>query len=297
MKRCLLLFALLAVAAPAAGAAVDGLAAVVDGRVITRSEVSLALALAERTGRAGGPGARTQVLERLIEQALVEQEASRLGVSVSEDDLERAVADIRTRNGLDEESFRAVIVGQGMDYDSYLREVGSEILRLKVAGRALRARLQVGDEALREYYLRNVAEFCEPDQVRLFHIQARGEGAMESAQEARARLLAGEGPAEVAQGISPSASGTDMGYVLLHNLSEEVRSALREAGEGGVSPVLEMRGACHVFVVADRRAGRILDFEEVRDRVRERYFEEREEELYRTWMESLKERARIVRKM
>ncbi|MEW6486667.1 MAG: peptidyl-prolyl cis-trans isomerase [Thermodesulfobacteriota bacterium] len=305
MKPCLLLssavaltLACAAALAPAARSApVDGLAAVVDGRVITRSELQQALVLAERTGLASGPGARDQVLEGLIEKALVESEARRMGVAVAAEEVERAVADIRKRNGLDEAGFRGVIEGQGMDYGEYLGEVRSQILRLKVAGRALRARLQVSDEALREHYLKNVAEFCDPDAVRLFHVQARGDDARSAAEAARARLLAGEDPASVARDVSPSATGADMGYVPLANLSEEVRDALREADPSGVTPVVEMRGACHVFVVADRQGGRIPDFEEVRDRVRERYFLDREEELFQTWIESLKAQARIVRKM
>lgn len=295
--RWFLLLASFLAAVPAAGAAVDGLAAVVDGRVITRSELRQAVDLAERTGRAEGPDASAQVLEGLIEQALVEQEARRLGVAVTPEELEQTVADIRTRNGLDEAAFRAVIVGQGMDYDAYLEEVRSQILRLKVAGRALRSQMQLGDEALREYFLKNVATFCEPDAVRLFHVQAGGAQARQAAEAARARVLAGEDPAEAARGVSPQATGTDMGYVLFENLSDEVRAVLNEAGEEGVSPVLEMRGACHFFVVSDQRRGRIPDFEEVRDQVRERYFVDREEELYRTWMDTLKARARIVRKM
>lgn len=303
MKPCLSLPLLLALSltcllAPAArGAAVDGLAAVVDGRVITRSELDQALVLAERTGLASGPGARDEVLEGLIEKALVEAEARRMGVAVAAEEVERAVADIRKRNGLDEAGFRSVIEGQGMDYGQYLGEVRSQILRLKVAGRALRSRLQVGDEALREFYLKNVADFCDPDAVRLFHVQTRGDDARSAAEAARARLLAGEDPASVARHVSPEVAGTDMGYVPLQNLSEEVRAALSAADPSGVSAVVEMRGACHVFVVADRQGGRVPEFEEVRDRVRERYFQDREEELYRTWIDSLKAQARIVRKM
>ncbi len=296
MKRWLSLLLLLLLAAPVRAAPVDGLAAVVDGRIITRSEFDQALAIAQRSGRAAGPSARADVLEGLIERALVEREAKRLGVTVGDEDLSRAVADIRARNGLDEDVFRAALASQGMEYGAYLAEVRAQILRLKVAGRALRAKLQVGDEALREFYLKNVAEFCESDTVRLIHIQTGGPSAREAAEAARNRVLAGEDPEAVREGPSP-ASVADMGYVLVNNLSEEVRTALRDTPQGGVSPVVEMRGACSVFVVADRKGGRIPAFEEVRDQVRDRYFEDREEELYRAWIEALKEQARIVRKM
>jgi len=297
MKRWLSLPLLLLLVAPVRAAPVDGLAAVVDDRIITRSEFDQALALAERTGRASGPEARAEVLEGLIERALVQREAKRQGLGVADDEVQRAIADIRSRNGLDENAFRSALAGQGMDYEAYLAEVGAQILRLKVAGRALRAKLQVGDEALREFYLRNVAQFCEADSVRLIHIQAGGADARQAAEATRARVLAGETPEAATREAAPSASVADMGYVLVNNLSEEVRAALRDTPQGGVSPVVEMRGTCSLFVVADRKGGRVPAFEEVRERVRDRYYEDREEELYRSWIESLKERARIVRKM
>jgi len=296
MKRWLLAPCLLVLSAsPALSVTVDGLAAVVDDQVITRSELREAMSMADRPGQAPGADARARALEDLIEKVLVNREAKRLGVSVSDEELLRAVEDIRSRNGLDEDAFRQALAGQGMDYGTYLAAVRAQILRMKVAGRVLRAKMDVGDEALREFYLKNVADFCEPDSVRLVQIQTEGPEAREEAEGARVRVLAGENPEAVAREMG-SAAG-DMGYVLVENLAEQVRQALRDLEPGEVSPVVEMKGSCSLFVVADRREGRIPAFEEVREQIRDRYFEEKQEELYRTWIESLKEKAQIVRKM
>jgi len=297
MKRRLLLFCLFVFcAAPAMAVTVDGLAAVVDDQVITRSELREALSLGERSGQESGPDAKARVLEQLIEKLLVEREAKRLGISVSDEELLQAVEEIRGRNGLDDEGFRAALAKEGMEYGTYLEAVRGQILRMKVAGRVLRAKLDVGDDALREFYLKNVAEFCEADSVRLVHIQAEGPEARETAEGARARLLAGEDPESVARELG-SPGGGDMGYVLVDNLADQVRQALHNLEPGEVSPVVEMKGACNLFVVADRREGRIPAFEEVREKIRDRYFEVKQEELYRAWIDSLKEKAQIARKM
>lgn len=279
----------------AQAALVDGVAAVVDGRVITRSEVSDSVALAKRTGLRGGDEER-DALEELIERSLVEAEARRLGVEVTDAEVEQAVSEIRSRNGLDPEAFRAALAGQGMEWDVYLAEVRAQILRMKLAGRVLRSKLEVGDEALREFYLKNVADFCESDSLRLYHIQASGPEGRARAEEIRARVAAGEDPEKVARDGEAVGAG-DMGYVLVHNLSEDVRRALEKIPTGGVTPVVEMQGSCNLFFVADRKDGRVRPFEEVREQVRERYFREKEQELYRTWIDSLKQKARIVRKL
>ncbi|GAB4270997.1 MAG: SurA N-terminal domain-containing protein [Deferrisomatales bacterium] len=300
MRRVLLVLLGLLCAGSAQAVIVDGVAAVVNGTVLTRSEVEEALALDRRTGRAAGEETLEKALDHLIERALVAQEAEHLGIRVTEEEVDSAVGEIQRRNGMSPESFRAALTAQGMDYEKYLEEVRYEILRMKVASRVLRARLRVSDDALREYYLRNVSRLRKPGAVRLCHIQIPGEQAEETAEAVRRRILAGEDPEELARRVStgPTADeGGDMGLVPLSELSEQVRQAVADLPEGGVSPVVRMGGACHLFAILDRTEGEIPSFESVRDEIRDLYFRDKEEELYRAWMGSLKEKARIERKM
>lgn len=277
--------------APAVASVVDRVAAVVDAYVVTQGEVDDYLAF--QNDIVGGPPMdRTQAREALIEKALVEREAERRGLIPSDEELESALADIRDRNKMSEEQFLRALADEGMDFDTYLRQVRDQMVQVKVAGVVVRERMGVGDEALREYYLKNVASYCESPALRLVHIQVPGEQGRERAEELRHR---------VEQAGAPGAVGdqgrlTDMGYVLVENLSTDVRSALEGLPVGGVSPVVEMGGSCNLFYVAERKDGRIRPFEEVRDQLRENYFRDKEEELFRLWIEDLKAQARIVRK-
>lgn len=283
-----------------AAVVVDRLAAVVDGHVVTDSEVSELVE--SRRGIDSRPveELRDRALELLIERVLVAREAERLGIRVADGEVESAVADIRGRNGLDEASFRSALANQGMDWETYLAEVRTQILQAKVAGSVLRPKLKVTDGALQEYYLKNVADYREPEAVRLCHIQLPAPEGMETAEAVRARALAGEDVSELAREVShgPGAeAGGDMGYLPLQNLAEEVRHAVEGLSEGEVSPVVQMGGACHIFAILDKREGRIPAFEEVRDKIRETYLRSKEAELYKAWLESLKTKARIERKI
>lgn len=284
---------LLLLAQTAGAVVIDGVAAVVNGRVITQSEVAEAAAFKERTGEARGEEARKRALDSLIEKALVEAEAERLGVRVTDEEVEKAICEICDRNSIEREKLPEVLKAQGVDFDAYVQEIRSQIQRMKLAGRVLRAKLDVSDESLREYYLKNVARFREPDMVRLRHLQAR---TREEAEAARARVLAGEAFEDVARAVSTgpaAASGGDMGFVPVDSLAAPVRRAVDPVEPGGVTQVLEMRGGYHLFYVVEKKKGRVPAFEEVRDRIREGYFQDREQELYRTWIQSLREKARI----
>jgi peptidyl-prolyl cis-trans isomerase SurA len=276
--------------APASASVVDRVAAVVDDYVITSGEVDDYLSFQKDV--VGKHLDRTQALDALIENTLVHREAERRGLLPNDEDLDAALADIRGRNNLDEGQFVEALRSQGVDYDAYVQQVREQMVRVRVAGRVLRDQMGVDDEALREYYLKNVASYCESPTLRLIHIQVPEEQGREQAEAVRRKV---EQTGEV-DAVANENRVSDMGYVLVENLAEDVRVALEGLPEGGVSPVVEMRGACNLFYVAERKEGRIRPFEEVRDQIRERYFRDREEELFRIWVDDLKAQAHIVRK-
>ncbi len=289
---------LTALCGSAAAKEVDGVAAVVDGHVITRSEVAERVQIVSRTGGARGPNREASALDVLIEKTLLDREADRFGVEVADSEVTSTIDDIRARNGLSEAQFRSALAAEGVDYATYFEEVRGQVRKLKLAGQVLRSRMEVGDEALREYYLKNVADCQEPPKLRLRHIQLSGEESRQLAEQVRQRMLEGGDVSALldsALNEPGEPPGVDMGYLNLDNLAAEVKGAVRDLPPGGVSDVLELGGGCHIFVVDDRSEGRIRHFEEVRDQIRERYLQEKEDELYRTWLDSLKEKARIVR--
>ncbi|MBI5442374.1 MAG: hypothetical protein HY900_14315, partial [Deltaproteobacteria bacterium] len=76
---------LLSVCSAAAASIVDQVAAVVDGRVITRSELDEFAATRSRLAPSQARTSPREVLEVMIENALIEREASRSGISVSDE--------------------------------------------------------------------------------------------------------------------------------------------------------------------------------------------------------------------
>lgn len=291
MKRLLTVLTLLVCSTPAPARVVDGIAAVVDGAVITRSEVEELARARERLGPGRDKDSRSEALDALIEKALLAKEADRLGLSVSDQDVEGAVAEIRRRNGgMDEAAFRAAIEGQGLAYEAYLVDLRTQILRVKLAGQVLRSRVRTDNEAVREYYLKHAGDYSKPTRVRLGHAEVADRGA---ADELRRRLVSGETPETAAPGYK------DMGFLDAASLSEDVRAAVAGLQPGGVSPVVELAGAFHLFVLIDETKSGTPSYDDLtedqRQAVKNRFMDEQEEELYRTWIDSLRQKAKIER--
>jgi hypothetical protein len=107
----------------------DGVAAVVNGEEIKLSELDAAVARAQgRQGAASGQ-LRYQLLNQLIAQRIVLQEARKAGISISKEEIETAAAEARTSSGLDDATFN--------------KEVGSQYGSLRAFEDALERRLLV----------------------------------------------------------------------------------------------------------------------------------------------------------
>lgn len=144
MKRVALCFAVLVgVPAVAEPVLIDGVAAVVGRRVITRTEVETEgrMVLVNRAGQKGleqpiDDAFRKSVLDYLLVQELLVQEARRVhGLAVAEVDVDKGVAAFRQRFGEDN-AFRDFLAETGSD-----EEAVRTIVRRDLTVQALLARV------------------------------------------------------------------------------------------------------------------------------------------------------------
>lgn len=163
--------ALLSIVLIAAGAApvhagdppvlvVERIAAVVGETPILESAVRARLAV----GGEATPG-RAAVLNELIEEALITAEASRLSVTVPPEDVERALAEIKRSNGLDDAAFAAAMQAQGYDLASYREAIARQILKYRVVNVAVLGRSQVSEAEIETRY-RQLGEQRPLEQIR-----------------------------------------------------------------------------------------------------------------------------------
>jgi peptidyl-prolyl cis-trans isomerase SurA len=134
----LLALALVAPAVPAAelskrGALMDRVAAIVNDNVVTTSELDEQVAMIterlaqQRTALPDAEVLRKQVLDRLIVQEVQLQRASRVGIKVSDEQLNAALADVAQRNNMRLADLPRALASQGIDYAGYRDNMRKEI--------------------------------------------------------------------------------------------------------------------------------------------------------------------------
>jgi peptidyl-prolyl cis-trans isomerase SurA len=313
MRR--LFLAVLLCAASARAELKDRIAAIVNGQPILLSDVE------ERVGPelvrlltqpAGPQRAKDQAnllhrgLNELIDEKLIESEASTLGLTVSEEELQRALDQLAHQQNMETADFRQALAQQGIPWDTARDTVRrqtlmAEVLRFKVKPR------KVTDEEVQAAY---ATETHNPQyEVRARHIfigtpqnstQAQIAVAQARAEQALRRVKSGETFALVARDLSegPTAKqGGDLGYFRRGLMLPAIEQPAFSLKPGEVSAVIRTSSGFHIVMVEDRRPIPPKPLADVKEEIRNRLasesvFKERE-----NYLATLRKTAQIDEKL
>jgi peptidyl-prolyl cis-trans isomerase SurA len=223
-----------AFARQAAGPAeLDSIVAVVEEDVVLRSELDAELRKVTRQLQAQGaqvpprPQLERQVLERLILLKLQLAAAQQLGVTVTDEDVDQALANVAKNNNITLAQLREALARSGMSYDAYREDVRRQITQGRLRQREVIEKIRVTDQEAQAFMARN-PRFAEGGARTAYHIlhilAATPEGATAEqiaaarakAERLVARLRAGASFREVARAESDARQaleGGDLGWL------------------------------------------------------------------------------------
>lgn len=130
---------------------VDGIAAVVNKQVITLQQLNAqAEAAREQLSRQNIPVPdygvlQKQVLQRMITEELARQEANRLGIQVTDAQVEQAVQTIAQRNRISTDRLRQEVEKSGVKWDAYLKNLRQEVRMDQLRQRAVDSTIHISD--------------------------------------------------------------------------------------------------------------------------------------------------------
>ena len=225
------------------------------------------------------------VLDDLINQALIIQEAKALNLSVSPEELEQAEKEIR--EDYPGESFEEMLLTQAMDIQEWRKELKNRLLVKKTMDSQVDARLKVKpeevDKALAEQGPRD-----EGDKIKVAQIMTQDRKA---ADKALNELQAGAAFGKVAREYSILADqvGQETEYFGRGEMPPELEKAVWSLKPGQLSKVVKSEYGWHIFILLDRRSGGVVDREEAAARIKL----SRKAEFEASWLLELRNKAEI----
>ncbi len=255
------------------GQLLDRIAAVVNDGVVLTSELDeqteevIARLRQQNTELPPRNVLRRQILERLVVEEIQMQRADRLGIQVSDEMLNGALADVAQRNGMSFADLPRQLEAQGIDYRTYRDEIRKQLTlqllrqrdvigRINISPRELdqaMARQQNAPDLNSEYnvshILISVPVTASPEQI-----QAREERAKEVWEKAKG----GQDFAQLAVTYSESTTnieGGSLGWRKGSQLPSIVGDLIAKMKPGDVSDPIRTPSGFHLFRLNEVRGG------------------------------------------
>ncbi|MDX2493739.1 MAG: SurA N-terminal domain-containing protein [Desulfuromusa sp.] len=310
MKRILfsLFFSLLLAVTPVTAKTLSKVVAVVNDEMISTFQLDKAVvsALAQNPNQnqlttAQFDQMKVQILNRMVNDKLLEQRTKELGLKVSDPELNGAIEDVQLKNGLTAETLEKALAAQGLTLPEYRDKIRNEILRYKLLSREVNYKVLVTSSEVRNYFDQHIDEYIVEPKVKVnrisFTIPTDNEEKMaefyKRVDTSRDLLLNGEEFNKVLEAQGNAASGGDMGELIEADMAKPLQLALADLKPGGVSKPLEMNGKLHLFQVTKITGGDSDPFGSVKDEIEEKLKRDKTDARFEEWQKELRDNAHV----
>ena len=293
----------------------DRVVAVVNREVITWSELYKMMEF-ETMEQVKGLGKEERMrifkdneaafLERLIDIRLQVQEAKRLGLGVTPEEVMEVIENIKKKYSMTHTDFIESLQKEGLNLDEYKKRLSEQIMISKVVSRQVRGKIVVSDDDIKKQIETNREIYSGEEAYKLRQIFfKRPESGMDKkivedkASMIIQRLKRGEDFSALAREYSEDPrgkkSGGEIGLIKKSRLAEEFIDVVSTMRVGDFSMPFWTEGGLHIIKLDGKVSEQNID--EIREDVRRRLTEERFSERYKDWIKGLREKAYIEIKL
>jgi len=294
---------------------VDRIVVVVNDDIILLSDVNNLLSPFEEKVRAMGYPEdqqsrmifqiREDVIKKMIEQKLTDQQVEKRGLTISEGEIDLAIERLKERRSITDEELRRGLAIDNVTMEDFRLQMKNQLLRTRLVDYEVKSRIVITDEDIKEYYenhpeiygglkqyhLRNiilrVASYASKDEKRI--VREKMEGIY-------AQLESGADFAEMARRYSESslaADGGDLGLFKLDDMAPALREAIEKIQTTGYTPILDTDQGYQIFYVERIVTDTERSLESVSQQIEQKLYEERLNSKFSEWIKDLLKQSHI----
>lgn len=250
--------------------------------------------------------ARQKLLNQLIEDRLVYQEAVNQKIEVDPSEVDRAVAEFRKRFP-SEIAMEEVLREQGLALTDLKERFRRQAMIRQLHNIEIRSKVVVSPKEIEEFYQKSPEKFSSRERLKTRSITVKksyetrengttDEVAKKKIADIRARILAGQDFASLAKESSEDVHAEKGGlsdWVERGTMIPVINDVIFALKLGEISEVIETPMGYHLFRVEEKEQGSQKSLEEVRDQIFEELFRQKGDERFYDWMQELKKNAYI----
>jgi len=300
-------------AEPAEPQVVDGVAAVVNGDVITYSQVRVLVAPREQLLRSQYTGeelankvkeARSAALKDLIDRQLIIQAFKKENYQIPDHFVEERMHEIIQENfGGDRNTFIKTLEAQNYTLGEFKKMESEKMIVQAMRSKNVKHDTVASPAKIDEYYKAHRNEFTSKEQIklRLIMISSRANDERAPAQKAMAeevfgKLVNGAEFDRMAQTYSEDSTrdiGGDWGWIERKTLAAPLEKAAFGLPVGKISHIIDFGGNYYILKVEDKRGGDTKSLAAARPDIEKKLLQEEAQNLQERWLASLRSKAYI----
>lgn len=286
-----------------AGCGSKDVAVTVNGQVVTKTSIDTQLKQLQTQypqlftgtdGTARKDDFKKRLVDYSVSQLLITQEAQKEGITVTDAEVDKAIADLR-KNFPTEQAFTAALQQNGVTLDQLKQQRKESLLAQRLVEK-LTAGLKIDEKAMLDYYNKNKSTaFTDKAATRASHILLN-EKDKALAEKILAQVKAGGDFAALAKKYSTDPGskdkGGDLGWPTTPYVPE-FQKAVDTLKVGALSGLVHTQYGWHIIKVTAKRSERVKTFAEVKDQVKQILTQQAQSEAYQKLLDQLKKTAKI----
>jgi peptidyl-prolyl cis-trans isomerase SurA len=292
---------------------VDGMAAIVNGDVITYSQVRQLSAPREKVLRQQFTGKeldskllelRKLALKDLIDRRLVIQAFKKESYEIPDHIVDERVHQIiRESFGGDRNTFIKTLEAQNYTLGEFKEKETERIMVQAMRSHNIKQNAVISPTKVEDYYKKHRDEFTSKEQIKLRMIMVSGQKDTASApaqkalaEEVLGKLAGGaefDRTAQVYSEDSTRDNGGDWGWIEHNTLAAPLEKFAFNMPVGRISNIIDYAGNYYILKVEDKHGGTTKSLAEARPDIEKKLIEEEAQGLQERWIASLRAKAFI----
>ncbi|PYJ30483.1 MAG: peptidylprolyl isomerase [Verrucomicrobia bacterium] len=305
--------AILRAASAAEPQIVDGIAAIVNGEVITYSQVRALSAPREKLLRSQFTGnelenklleLRQLALKDLIDRRLVIQAFKKESYQIPDHFVDQRMQEImRESFGGDRNTFIKTLEAQNYTLGEFKEKEMERMIVAAMRSHNVKTNSIVSPTKIEDYYRKHHEEFTTKEQIKLRMIMISGQKDTASApaqkalaEEVLGRLASGaefDRTAQVYSEDSTRDNGGDWGWIERNTLAAPLEKFAFNMPVGRISNIIEYAGNYYILKVEDKRGGTTRSLSEARSDIEKKLLQVEAQGIQERWIASLRAKAYI----
>lgn len=243
----------------------------------------------------------SKFLERLIDMRLQIQEAKKLGMEVTQEDINETIDSIKKKYKLTDKEFEESLKKEGLSIEEYKKRLSEQILLDHFINRQIRSKIIINDDEIKNYIESNKTLFSSAEKYRLRQIFIKKPKSYEEKiiiedkiNIILQRLKSGEDFSSLAREFSEDSTaltGGDTGFISKDQMAKEFISVLSKMKPGDISEPFWSENGLHIIKFEEIAPE--LSENDIREIAKKKISETKFLEKYKKYIKELREKAQI----